>query len=428
MDSKSSKPFVSETEGAGSILEKLLVSMKGTSHDDPTVDTPLGQFLTNGATIARQEEQVSAKLDKLNDIAIPSSVSAEPCSKPHDADSIVHLLNSKEYSLPLPDPAGEEEEEFSYYPGMSPPVTLTIPEPEPEEEKPIPVVEEPLPYSRPVPDTIIPETTPETPSPLKAEKKTINLQTYLKRKKDDDLVEPPRTDSPEEPTLPPTPVKTPRETDVDDLLEWASQDTDAIGEDEEEKSPEKMETEKTEEGEEEEVIPEPEKEQEDVKEAEKVDDSLDAIRSPSTSPVDSLLEEKLASPSVAPPSPPPPPLANMEEGEISEEEKKKQSKSLSPTRSEGMKPSRSRSVSKTKKDIKKDKKKKKKNKKKRDKDVDTDLEEDIRKLEFLKAELEREERREKKEKEKKKEGKDRKRSPSPRAVKDKRKKEKRQKR
>ncbi|XP_063677067.1 SR-related and CTD-associated factor 4-like isoform X4 [Bolinopsis microptera] len=434
-----------ESEGAGTILEKLLVSMKETTRDNPSKDTPLGQFLSNGqenAYITKQEEQVSAKLDKLNDIAIPRSVSQESLSVKRDDDSIVHLLNSKDYALPMPE--NNEEGEDYYYPGMSPPVTLSIPKDIPQETPQVtsPVAEEPLPYSRAVEE---PEESSQSEatlaeSPMKLEKKAINLQTYLKRKKDDDPIEPTKEESPahEEENLPPTPVKTPKHAEVDDdLLEWASQDAEevvtkaatsvlnkaATPEVNRAATPELDKTLESEPGEENKTIKTPERmetSQEDGESQKEIEAKLAEIRSPSGSPIDSLLEEKLASPTAAATSI----EESKEEGELESEQEKPGLVRLESLGSE--KGSRSRSLSHSSK-AKKDKKKKNKKKKKKDKVHDSDLEEDIRKLELLKAELEREERREKKEKEKRRQ---RKRSASPGRAsnKDKKKKEKRQRR
>ena len=451
--------FLSESEGAGSILEKLLVSMKETTSDGlKCAANPLGQFLTNGretAYITKQEEQVSAKLDMLNDIPMPSSVSQDSEKAPDD-DSIVHLLNSKEYALPMPDNNAEESD--YYYPGMSPPVSLDIPKDHvlPTSALTSPVAEEHLPYSRPVDEVDTPPAEPALDdSPMKLEKKTINLQTYLKRKKDDDPVTPVKDSSPEQLT-PTTPVKTPKDTAVDDdLIEWASQDTEGMDENDTQsqeltpektpdknldtmQTPEKLPSPKT-------LLQTPEQsltpEKEDIMITENVDNhvmlpepvedleaTIASIRSPSASPVDSLLEEKLASPTstafviaaastnLAP--------ENMEEGELGPDSEEERRRKLA---ARNKKDSRSRSQSQSKK-AKKDKKKRKNKKKKKDTGFDSDLEEDIRKLEFLKAELELEERREKKEKERRRE---RKRSASPNTVgkeKKKVKKEKRQKR
>ena len=454
------KTFVlSESEGAGTILEKLLVSMKETSCDDDkskSAENPLGQFLTNGretAYITKQEEQVSAKLDMLDDIPMPGSVSQDS-KKPPDDDSIVHLLNSDEYALPMPDQNPEETD--YYYPGMSPPVSLDIPKDHvlPTSALTSPLAEEPLPYSRPI-DEI--ETPPAEPllddSPMKLEKKTINLQTYLKRKKDDDPVTPVKEETPEE--LPPTtPLKIPKDNDVDDdLIEWASQDTEDMHENEsqsQELTPEKTPDNNFDKLQTPEKLPHPDKvevktpdqlytpekaltetpektdnSQESVPDtAEDLEATIASIRSPSSSPVDSLLEEKLASPTASTPNKAPaaaPTNENMEEGELepeSDEEKKTRATS-------SKKDSRSRSQSHSSKKPKKEKKKKTKKKKKKDTGFDSDLEEDIRKLEFLKAELEREERREKKEKEKRRE---RKRSGSPKLTGKERKKIKREQR
>merc|ERR1712062_349966 len=155
---------------------------------EPPSSAPLGQFLSNGTeNIVKQEQQVSAKLDKLNDIAIPKPKPGDKSDPKRADDSIVHLLNSDDYALPMPDNTTTGDYYDPDDPGMSPPVNL-IPEgakiPSPERT---PQPDEPLPYSRPAdsddggtppaPDLA---TTPEG-------KKTINLQTYLKRKKDDDI-------------------------------------------------------------------------------------------------------------------------------------------------------------------------------------------------------------------------------------------------
>ena len=424
--------------------------MKETTRDTSPQKTPLGQFLSNGqenAYITKQEEQVSAKLDKLNDIAIPRSVSQESLEIKRDDDSIVHLLNSKDYALPMPENSTEGPGEDYYYPGMSPPVTLPIPKDTPHSQLTSPVAEEPLPYSRPVEE---PEETSQTEtnlgdSPMKLERKAINLQTYLKRKKDDDPIEPTKEDisSHEEENLPPTPVKTPKDTEVEldnDLIEWASQDTEEAGSLDKAATPELDRTIDTEPGEEttplktpeildtsqedQEREPESQPAEEEEESQEEIEAKVAAIRSPSGSPVDSLLEEKLASPTATAVS-----VSaieeSKEEGELepeSEEEKAELVRQKSVLSHSG-KGSRSRSQSHSK--VKKDKKKKNKKKRKKDKIHDSDLEEDIRKLELLKAELEREERREKKEKEKRRQ---RKRSASPRGSKDKKRKEKRQRR
>ena len=421
--------------------------MKETTRDSEPRETPLGQFLSNGqenAYITKQEEQVSAKLDKLNDIAIPRSVSQDSLDVKRDEDSIVHLLNSKDYALPMPENSTEGPEEDYYYPGMSPPVTLPIPKDIPTEAPQLtsPVADEPLPYSRPVeePEETSQSESQQAESPMKLERKAINLQTYLKRKKDDDPVEPMKEEIPaqEEENLPPTPVKTPKDTEVEldnDLIEWASQDTaetdtqDKAASPDLNKTPELNKTLDTESGAETTTpLKTPEKMETSFEDRdqgdsqEEIEAKVAAIRSPSGSPVDSLLEEKLASPTATVPATA---GENKEEGELeaeSEEEKPKVPREKSVPSEKG---SRSRSHSQNRK-LKKDKKKKSKKKKKKERIHDSDLEEDIRKLELLKAELEREERREKKEKEKRRQ---RKRSASPRGgSKDKRKKEKRQRR
>lgn len=402
--------------------------MKETKQDPSSAENPLGQFLSNGqgnSYITKQEEQVSAKLDKLNEIAIPRSASKEEIKR--DDDSIVHLLNSRDYASPLPE--NNIEDDTYYYPGMSPPVTLPVPKDIPAPDLTSPVAEEPLPYTRPVEDQEeSSQGTPLSDSALKQEKKAINLQTYLKRKKDDDPIEPdplPTKEasvSPEkdEENLPPTPVKTPKDTDVDDdLLEWASQDADAGVESLEKAPTPEAEPDKTLDSEPattpvfEKMGASPEESQEDI------EAKVAAIRSPSASPIDSLLKEKRASPHEAVVV-----KENREEGEL-EPDSEDEKPVISVSEQRTLVKSRSRSHSQGSRKMKKDKKKKAKKKKKKEKTHDSDLEEDIRKLELLKAELEREERREKKEKERRRQ---RKRSASPRGQRDKKKKEKRQRR
>ena len=84
---------------------------------------PLGQFLFNGnENIAKKEQDVNAKLDKLTDIEIPSQ-KVEKRDNVKEEDSIVSLLNSDDCLLP-----GQETEQ-DYQPddpGMSPPEFLNV--------------------------------------------------------------------------------------------------------------------------------------------------------------------------------------------------------------------------------------------------------------------------------------------------------------
>ena len=464
-------------EGPGSILEKLLVSMRGKKE---TQDTPFSQFIDKPNT-AQQEQNISSKLDLLDQLNIPSK------STPSDLeeDSIVHLLNSKDYTLseaisgshspaasetcmsPLENllPEGVTLEEVqeankTIEPKVEPNEHVYSPEPQMTPEvKPVETVISPVkppntlpltPVKTPSHDTGDHTPTAETPDTPGKDKKAINLQTYLKRKRDDDPEEEIKEETLKGDVRAETPPPVSTRDNSDDLLEWVTnQEEEEVVKEEELKRDSSYSS-----------VKRSESDKVSDKENEVIDDG---IRSPESSPVDSLLEEKLASPSVLKEDTPPLKRSPKSSSSRSSPTKKaKLSKIInSPTvtssdtitkpspgkpldssleqlkldydasdndisdKKEKMKSSVSTKVSSKKE--KKHKVKSKKKKKASSRDMEEELEEDIRRLEFLKAELEKEEkkeRREEKRKEREKRARIASRSPS-RHSREKKKKEKR---